>query len=160
MTTKWGQVSAKDGVWYYLKDRKSWRLQLFFFQGLNLCVTSILAIQYAHIHSLTQRSRNLTSRFLFAMRQQQAAPMAVWVEARGERSLEVASIPDLQLSLSLLLSHYPMSLCCCSLLSFSGQGTRQGGWRGVILWTVVLGWHIKTDWRFFVREQRPRWNIY
>lgn len=66
---------------------------------------------------------NLTSRFLFAVCQQQAAPTAVWAEAWGERSLIVASIPDLQLS----LCHYPMSHCCSVLSSTIGGG------RGLIL---------------------------
>lgn len=70
------------------------------------------------------RLENLTSRCLFAVCQQQAAPTAVWVEAWGERSLIVASIPDLQLS----LCHYPMSHCCCSVLL-----SAVGGGRGLIL---------------------------
>lgn len=48
----------------------------------------------AYTFSLTQWSQNLTSRFLFVMRQQQAAPTAAGVEAWGERSLKAANIPD------------------------------------------------------------------
>lgn len=71
--------------------------------------------------SLSPSSRNLTSRFLFAVCQRQVAPTAAWAEAWGERSLLVASIPDLQKS----FCHCPMSCCCCcSVLSFTvGGGT-------------------------------------
>lgn len=65
------------------------------------------------------------------MRQQQAAPTAVWAEARGERSLGLARIPDLQLSLLPTLpslSHEPLLLLRVVILQ-----ARVHGWEGVIL---------------------------
>lgn len=63
-------------------------------------------------HTLDKPRPNLTSRFLFAMRQQPPAPTALWAEARGERSLVVANIPGSQLS-----------LCHCSVSpSFTVEG--------------------------------------
>lgn len=70
----------------------------------------------AYTHTHTQLSQNLTSRFLFAMCQQQAAPTAGRVEAGGGRSLMVAGIPNLQLS----LCHNPTSGCRCSVSTVGG----------------------------------------
>lgn len=68
----------------------------------------------------THWSRNLKSKFLIAVCQQQAAPTAIWVEAWGERSLRLASIPHLQLSRCSLRPPFPLwaaaaaaaALCC------------------------------------------------
>ena len=54
----------------------------------------VARIVAAYTFSLTQWSQNLTSRFLFFMCQQQAAPTAAGVEAWVERSLKAANIPD------------------------------------------------------------------
>jgi len=78
-------------------------------------------------HTFPRWCRNLTSRLLIAMRQQRAAPTAVWAEARGEGSLVLASIPVLQLPRCPAPppSHEPLLLLC----RHSGPGARlRGGW--------------------------------
>ncbi|KAA8595177.1 hypothetical protein FQN60_012312, partial [Etheostoma spectabile] len=82
-------------------------------------------------------SLNLTSRFLIAMQKQQASPTTVWAEAHGERSFGLATIPDLQLSLCPLCPPFPMSLCCCSVLSFS-VGKADSGMAKVAEWQQTM----------------------
>lgn len=69
-------------------------------------------LQARRVERTLDKRPNLTSRFLFAMRQQPPAPTALWAEARVERSLVVANIPGSQLS-----------LCHCSVSpSFTAEG--------------------------------------
>lgn len=115
--------------------------------------------EYTHcLYTLTQQSRNLMSRFLFVMCQQQAAPTAAWVEAWGERSLLVACIPDLQQS----FCHCPMSCCCCSVF--------HGGRGGLSCELSYSRWLVTTEWQPFFKgaetsleylwmhEKRQTWN--
>lgn len=85
------------------------------------------------------RTQNLTSRFLIAMRQQQAVHTAKWVEARGESSL--ASILHVQLSLLPLFPAPPRAATATVRCHFQ---VRPNSWLGKEE-EGLMSCHIKTE---------------
>lgn len=73
------------------------------------------------------------------MCQQSAAPTAAWAEAQGERSRELAGIPDLQLS---LLPHEPPPLLCV-VIFWSGCMTGRWGYCVPLVYACAWGGHLE-----------------